>query len=706
MKTRIQSIRLIAMVWAWLLVAESISFAQTDSLEWVTGEQTRVVWISQVNGEKKPYEFAIIGYDSRVAKSLPIVEKVGDYTKPLITPDGKQVLFTNRADGFIYAVNWDGTGLRRVIGGNLADVCQFGRDKRIWVYFQANPKDFQNPPKGARSSDDHKGNPVFRIALDQVMEPELVWDKTEIHIDNFQLSADGKFASGLFPWPKGGVASLPNGSYSVLGNGCWTSLAPDNSRMFWIFDGPHRNVYITAASGQKWMVCIGDAPGINGFEVYHPRWSNSPRIITTTGPYVGKGGQPGGNRIEWGGSRVEIYVGRFSPDYKTIDRWITVSRNSVADFFPDVWVKMGEKVSVPRNFGAAEEVLNVPVLSKRAVKRLKTWPGSHEGLLFLWENSMQSNEVQRPDGTSYSPQLSLAGKAIYGPGNSLDLSSGAAFVKDAGAYISEACSKSHQMTLEAYITPKDLKQTGPARIITLSGNTSERNFTVGQEKERLVLRLRTPLSGDNGSIPEITLAQLEAGKSVHLLVSYAPGRLVCYIDGRAVVPNGSCQGDFSNWKLFTLMFGDEVGGGRNWDGRLEGIAIYNRYMGSEEAQKHFALFSDKVAGRRVPETFVVNAVIEKISTAPTPESIAPYRRCLAEYIYRIEGVEKGTISDKRIVVARWVILDGKRVIPAGKVGERQRLTLEKFDDHKELEGERVATEIDEFSLTRFVDMAR
>lgn len=681
-------------------------FAQADSLEWVTGQQTRVVWVSQVNGDKFAYQLAVMGYDSRVGKAIPIVAKVGDYTKPLITPDGNQVLFTNRDDGFIYAVNWDGTGLRKVIGGNLADVCRFGKDKRIWVYFQAKKSDFSNPPKGVRSSDGHMNNPLYRMVLDSDLEPELVWDKTPLHIDNFQLSADGKYASGLFPWPKGGVASLPNGSYSVLGNGCWTSLAPDNSRLFWIFDGPHRNVYMTSATGQKWMVSIGDAPGINGFEVYHPRWSNSPGVMAITGPYLGKGGQPGGNRIQFAGPRVEVYVGRFSADYTKVDRWIQVSHNDVADFFPDVWVRKGEKISVPGNIGKAPEMENLKVLSKRAVKRLKSWPGSDEGLLFLWENAMQTNEVKRPDGTSFSPQLQLTSKAIYGLWHSLDLTSGSVVVPDAGPYISDACKESNQITLEAYITPANLKQAGPARIISLSDNSSERNFTLGQEADQLVLRLRTPMSGNNGSEPQITLARLKAGNPVHLLVTYAPDRLSCYIDGKQVSPEATYQGDFSNWKSFTLLFGDELDGNRNWDGSVEGIAIYNRYMGEEEALKHYALYREKVLQRKIPETIEVSAVIEKISTTPSPESIAPYRRCLAEYLYRIEKVEKGTLTEKQIIVARWVILDGKRVNPAGKVGDRQRLILHRFDDHKELEGERVATEIDDFSLSRYVELVR
>jgi glycopeptide antibiotics resistance protein len=40
---------------------------------------------------------------------------------------------------------------------------------------------------------------------------------------------------------------------------------------------------------------------------------------------------------------------------------------------------------------------------------------------------------------------------------------------------------------------------GPARIVSNSVNPFQRNFTIGQEREDLVVRLRTPETGDNGS---------------------------------------------------------------------------------------------------------------------------------------------------------------------------------------------------------------
>ncbi len=80
---------------------------------------------------------------------------------------------------------------------------------------------------------------------------------------------------------------------------------------------------------------INGAPGINGYEVYHPRWSNHPRVMAMTGPYkVGSGA----NRIAGGGREVEIYIGRFNANYTAIESWWQVTKNDRGDFFPDVWL--------------------------------------------------------------------------------------------------------------------------------------------------------------------------------------------------------------------------------------------------------------------------------------------------------------------------------------------------------------------------------
>ena len=88
---------------------------------------------------------------------------------------------------------------------------------------------------------------------------------------------------------------------------------------------------------------------------------------------------------------------------------------------------------------------------------------------------------------------------------------------------------------------------------------------------------------------------------------------------------------------------------------------------------------------------VVEARMVSSAAIPTPRSIAPYRNALVANVYEIVKVVEGKYADGRIVVAQWairdaVVLDEARQRTAGAV---VRLTLERYDAHPELEGERL-----------------
>ncbi|MEM7394590.1 MAG: LamG-like jellyroll fold domain-containing protein, partial [Verrucomicrobiota bacterium] len=69
----------------------------------------------------------------------------------------------------------------------------------------------------------------------------------------------------------------------------------------------------------------------------------------------------------------------------------------------------------------------------------------------------------------------------------------------------ETLKKSGQLTVEAWVHPARLNQSGPARIVTLSRDTSNRNLTLGQDGETFDARLRTTKTGNNG-VPSLQSA--------------------------------------------------------------------------------------------------------------------------------------------------------------------------------------------------------
>ncbi|MFL7837650.1 MAG: VanZ family protein [Candidatus Promineifilaceae bacterium] len=59
-----------------------------------------------------------------------------------------------------------------------------------------------------------------------------------------------------------------------------------------------------------------------------------------------------------------------------------------------------------------------------------------------------------------------------------------------------------QFSIRLTANTADIEQSGPARILSLSEDPFFRNLTIGQEQDGLVMRVRTPLMGDNGLKPE------------------------------------------------------------------------------------------------------------------------------------------------------------------------------------------------------------
>jgi len=98
--------------------------------------------------------------------------------------------------------------------------------------------------------------------------------------------------------------------------------------------------------------------------------------------------------------------------------------------------------------------------------------------------------------------------------------------------LSRAIRRTNQFTLSATVAPLDLSRNGPARIISLSADPHHRNFTLGQEEGDLVFRLRTPLTGENGTNHELIVPEVfTTNEPRHLVVTYDGSVLVLYLDG-------------------------------------------------------------------------------------------------------------------------------------------------------------------------------
>jgi hypothetical protein len=222
----------------------------------------------------------------------------------------------------------------------------------------------------------------------------------------------------------------------------------------------------------------------------------------------------------------------------------------------------------------------LPAAPKNLTK-FSTWPGSKSDMQFIWQNDKKSKMIEARDDA----KINDAGEMIIG--------NGAFLAQDINDQLLRACQKANQLTIEGIITISKMDQAGPARIISFSKDSGNRNFTVGQEGKNIVMRLRTPRTGMNGMNPQVSVCEITPNEPMHIIVSYYPDNLYCYLNGKLVYQGSDVKGDFSNWEACSLIFGDEITGDRNWVGQIKNVSIYSRFVGPEEAELKYKFLNRK-----------------------------------------------------------------------------------------------------------------
>jgi len=148
--------------------------------------------------------------------------------------------------------------------------------------------------------------------------------------------------------------------------------------------------------------------------------------------------------------------------------------------------------------------------------------------------------------------------------------------------------KSHsEISIEAWVSPANLTQTGPSRIVSMSRDTGQRDFTLGQIGEDLAIRLRTTKTEQNG-IPELdTQKHILTQQPTHIVTTYDGNIKKLYINGQLHSESQQLDGDFSNWTDYPLILGNELTGDRTWLGKIYLVAIYNRSLTPDEILRNY-----------------------------------------------------------------------------------------------------------------------
>lgn len=154
--------------------------------------------------------------------------------------------------------------------------------------------------------------------------------------------------------------------------------------------------------------------------------------------------------------------------------------------------------------------------------------------------------------------------------------------------IIDSVKRSNAISIEAWVKPADIKQNGPARVITLSADSGQRNFTLGQEGNSYEVRLRTTSTSTNGIPATPAPANTARTSLTHVVYTRdAAGNASVYVNGKQQASK-KVAGEFSGWNDgFRFSLANELTGDRPWLGELHLVAIYSRSLSNKEVQQNF-----------------------------------------------------------------------------------------------------------------------
>jgi len=89
------------------------------------------------------------------------------------------------------------------------------------------------------------------------------------------------------------------------------------------------------------------------------------------------------------------------------------------------------------------------------------------------------------------------------------------------------------LSIEVWMSPAKLDQSGPARIVAFSHDPFHNNFMLGQQGSDIHFQLRTPISGDRGSPANLkTNDMFLTTATFHIVATYDHGESRLYVNGR------------------------------------------------------------------------------------------------------------------------------------------------------------------------------
>lgn len=227
----------------------------------------------------------------------------------------------------------------------------------------------------------------------------------------------------------------------------------------------------------------------------------------------------------------------------------------------------------------------------------------------------EGNTAYDTSGISPAANLNLTGDIEWLGSWGLSFTNGKAQASTANSKkLHDLIISTGEFSVEAWLTPNNVVQEGPARIVTYSAGDSERNFTLGQTQYNYDFLLRNESSTING---EPALSTPDADEVLqatqqHVVLTYDPtnGRRL-YVNSKLIEVNDDEVYPLASWDdSFALILGKEASNNHTWQGNIQLLAIYNRALEQTQISQNY----DVGVGEKFFLLFSIGEVIDLANT--------------------------------------------------------------------------------------------
>lgn len=215
-------------------------------------------------------------------------------------------------------------------------------------------------------------------------------------------------------------------------------------------------------------------------------------------------------------------------------------------------------------------------------------------LIALYEfKTGQGSVAFDTSGVAPSADLNLSGADVsWVGGYGINIRSGKAQASTtASRKFHQLITATGEYSIEAWVVPGNVTQED-ARIVSYSGSTMARNFTMGQQLYNYEFFGRSSETDANGAVKLATdddAERLQASLQ-HVVMTFDP------VNGRRIYVNGEFTGDvdpagggtLEAWdNSFAFVLGNEVSNNRQWQGVVRLVAVHNRALTLAQIKQNF-----------------------------------------------------------------------------------------------------------------------